>query len=69
MDKKHVKVKRLKNTLTGEVSEKLVSANEKEPIPKPSEIFELYPNKNNNRKKENPFYSDSDGGRWKILKD
>ena len=23
----------------------------------------------NNRKKENPFYSDSDGGRWKILKD
>ena len=52
MDKKYVKEKRLKNTLTSEISSKLISANEKEPIPKPSEIFESYPNKKINRKKE-----------------
>ena len=52
MDKKYVKEKRLKNTLTSEISSKLISANEKEPIPKPSEIFELYPNKKIDRKKE-----------------
>tara|TARA_R100000963_G_scaffold6355_1_gene4432 strand:- start:663 stop:881 length:219 start_codon:yes stop_codon:yes gene_type:complete len=52
MDKKYVKEKRLKNTLTSEISSKLISANEKEPLPKPSAIFESYPNKKINRKKE-----------------
>ncbi len=52
MYKKNVKEKRLKNTLTSEISSKLISANEKEPIPKLSEIFELYPNKKIDRKKE-----------------
>ena len=52
MYKKHVKEKRLKNTLTSEISSKLISANEKEPIPKPSDIFESFPNKKKDRKKE-----------------
>ena len=51
MDKKYVKEKRLKNTLTSDISSKLVSASEKEPIPKPSDIFESYPNKKVDRKK------------------
>ena len=52
MVKKYVKEKRLKNTLTSEISSKLVSATEKEPIPKPADIFESYPNKKIDRKKE-----------------
>ena len=52
MYKKNVKEKRLKNTLTSEISSKLISANEKEPIPKPSDIFESFPNKKKDRKKE-----------------